>query len=1004
MQIIQPNLVKNINPFPGLRAFTGQESHLFFGREYHVSDVLNKLNTNHFVAIVGSSGTGKSSLIKAGVLPELAKDTDANVGSSWEVVSMNPGSSPFQNLADKIVENPNLIGDQNPEEFRKTLLGLMSDNHLGLVQGMRNSIKPGQKLLVLVDQFEEVFRFSEADEKSAKNLYDDFVKLIIETVRQRDVPIYMILTLRSDFLGDCVRFEGLPEAINDGHYLVPRMTKEQMKTAITGPIKFANGKISPRLIQHITNDLGDNPDQLPVLQHALMRCWDNWKENSVSGEPMDLDHFRAIGDLDSALSKHANEAFAELNAKQQIIIEKVFKCLTTKKTDNRGVRRPMSMALLSQITEEDSKDIKASMVPFQKKGCSFLLPPLEMEASESTIYDISHESLMRGWDKLKVWVDEEMESSEFYVRICTSALLYQEGASALWRNPELKLALLWREKQNPKESWGLLYHESFKLGIDFIELSNLAFTQERKKKQRKTRLVRLSVLAFVLVICSLAGWALVQTNVANEKTLEAQQKSKEALDEKAEADKAREAALVASDEALSEKAIAEEQTKIAEQQKEIADNERGNAESAAENARAKQLLADQKSEEALDQKQKAEKATLEALRLRLKSTGENLAHESEQSLQNPELAALLAIESYKISKANGGATNDRTLYSASSKALKLISPNFSNTMLQHTDEVLGISFKEGVNVLDREGKITVYGSDNQKKNEVTLTVTLGEINSAYFDSYLNKYVLGLNSFDLSAGDIENVSNAKTISGHSGFVRAVDFLSSSEMITGGRDKQLIFWKDNEIVKKLSFTSRIKSISALKENSVCYVACENGESHLVNLENYTVRSFSNRPNFRIEAIDAGQSGNHIAIGYSDGLTQVYSKQGALIKEFRGIGSVAHLEINEKNDLLLIVTSGKVIYLQSLSNLSQPPIQIQLDRPVKAVHLAQDECFVYLAFTDRSIRKYPLKTSWYISKLETIASRTLSEEEWNSFIGSDIPYNAITPEEITQSGNKL
>ena len=254
------------NPFPGLRASKGSESHLFFGREKHIHDVLNKLGNHHFVAIVGSSGTGKSSLIRTGVLPAISHGELGGDGQEWKVVTVTPGSSPMKNMADEIAATLDLESDDGQGQFREELCDLMKHSTLGLVQAMRTKLRKGEKMLLLIDQFEEVFRFA-GENHTAKAEYDQFVHLLIDTVRQRDVPIYLILTLGSDFLGDCVAFEGLPEAINDGHYLVPRLTSEEMRRAITGPIDFASGKISPRLIQHITRDLGSNPDQLPILQH-----------------------------------------------------------------------------------------------------------------------------------------------------------------------------------------------------------------------------------------------------------------------------------------------------------------------------------------------------------------------------------------------------------------------------------------------------------------------------------------------------------------------------------------------------------------------------------------------------------------------------------------------------------------------------------------------------------------------------------------------------------------
>src|SRR5204862_1784234 len=189
---------------------------------------------------------------------------------------------------------------------------------------------------VVVDQFEELFRFRSMRSDSATE--DDaaaFVKLLLEAPRQRDVPLYVVLTMRSDFLGDCAQFWGLPEAINDAQYLIPRMTRDERRSAITGPAGVGDAEISPPLVNRLLNDAGDNPDQLPILQHALMRTWEYWgRFKDYEEESVDLKHYEAIGTMAEALSMHANEAYDELEDDQKRICEVLFKAITEKRGEN----------------------------------------------------------------------------------------------------------------------------------------------------------------------------------------------------------------------------------------------------------------------------------------------------------------------------------------------------------------------------------------------------------------------------------------------------------------------------------------------------------------------------------------------------------------------------------------------------------------------------------------------------------------------------------------------
>src|SRR5277367_5411345 len=135
--------------------------------------------------------------------------------------------------------------------------------------------------------------------------------------------------MRSDFLGDCLQFQGLPEAVNTGLYLVPRMTRDELRSAISGPVAVGGGEISQRLVLRLLNDLGDDHDQLPVLQHALMRAWDRWAAQPEREPAIDLADYEAIGGLNQAMSLHAEEAHAEADFPGgQQIVEKLFKALT----------------------------------------------------------------------------------------------------------------------------------------------------------------------------------------------------------------------------------------------------------------------------------------------------------------------------------------------------------------------------------------------------------------------------------------------------------------------------------------------------------------------------------------------------------------------------------------------------------------------------------------------------------------------------------------------------
>ena len=289
------------NPFPGLRPFEPDEDHLFFGREKEIDELLRRLRSTRFLAVVGTSGSGKSSLVRSGLIPSLYSGFMVQAGSSWRVAIFRPGEDPIAHLAEALDQSGVLGADEGDAAGtdRAMLEVTLRRGSLGIVDAVRYARIPSRdNLLIVVDQFEELFRFRR--NRLIENSRDEaisFVRLLLEASRQSALPIYVVLTMRSDFIGDCIDYPDLPEAVNNGQYLVPRMTRDEVRLAITGPVAVGGGEIAPRLVLRLLNELGDDQDQLPVLQHALRRTWDYWEHHHQPGEPIDAAAYEAIGTL-----------------------------------------------------------------------------------------------------------------------------------------------------------------------------------------------------------------------------------------------------------------------------------------------------------------------------------------------------------------------------------------------------------------------------------------------------------------------------------------------------------------------------------------------------------------------------------------------------------------------------------------------------------------------------------------------------------------------------------
>jgi tetratricopeptide (TPR) repeat protein len=505
------------NPFPGLRPFEPEEDFLFFGRERQVDELLRKVRATRLLAVVGASGAGKSSLVRCGLIPSLYSGLMASAGSSWRVAMLRPGEDPIGTLA-VALDAPGVLGSTGELETTNRVLleATLRRGTSGLIDAVRLARLPAEdNLLVVVDQFEELFRFRQSS--VTPGFRDEaalFVRLLLEAANQCDLPVHIVLTMRSDFIGHCMEFLGLPEAVAAGLYLVPRLSRDELRLAITGPVAVAQGQIAPRLGTHLLNDIGDDPDQLPILQHALMRTWDDWNNSAAAhGAPMDLANYERVGGMRGALSLHAEEAYGEAAAATSpALVAAIFKALTDTTSDARGIRRPTSVSALSGICQAAETEICRVIEIFRAPGRSFLMPPASTALTSRTVIDISHESLMRCWSRLQQWTAEEQASARMYQRVSQASHWFAEGTGGLWRDPELELGLQWRAQNRPTAQWARAYDTNFERAMKFLDLSRqererMAAVAEQARKRKLQRAWSIAaILGALLMACGVFAW------------------------------------------------------------------------------------------------------------------------------------------------------------------------------------------------------------------------------------------------------------------------------------------------------------------------------------------------------------------------------------------------------------------------------------------------------------------------------------------------------------------
>ena len=500
-------------PYPGLRAFGRDEIDIFFGRERQTDEILEKLQHSHFLAVLGPSGCGKSSLMRTGVLSALDSGFMCQAGAHWLVADMKPGSEPFLALAQA------LLADQVfAEHYQQWFPAGHSDTwkhdaqyflQASLQRGSQSlhellddlALPAGYAILLLVDQFEEMFRY----QRYASNEAGGFVDLIVSACHHP--AVYTAITMRSEFLGNCVAFQGLPEAINQGLYLTPSLDRDQLSAAIAFPVKVFSGEVTPALVNRLLNDSGLAVDQLPLLQHALMRQWENDHDKVLT-----LAEYEATGGLQRMLNDHLEEVWQSLDAPQQVLAGQLFRLLTEKTPEGHGVRRPVTFADALNLPHADREQLTQLIDVFRATGRHFLMPPPAVELQDNTVLDITHESLIRQWQRLKHWVDTEAERSLLYQRLEDTALRHQQGEAALLSSPDLEIALHWRDVEKPNLHWAQRYGQHFDTVMQFLEQSvqakHAAAVQKRARARSRNRRTILSMLlGFVVALgAAIAGW------------------------------------------------------------------------------------------------------------------------------------------------------------------------------------------------------------------------------------------------------------------------------------------------------------------------------------------------------------------------------------------------------------------------------------------------------------------------------------------------------------------
>ncbi|MGB3296558.1 MAG: CHAT domain-containing protein [Phormidesmis sp.] len=460
-------------PYRGLAAFQESDTHLFFGREQVTKDLLAAVQ-RPFVAVTGPSGSGKSSVVYAGLVPWLKRSGDQN----WKIVSCRPGSRPFDNLAEALITDWH---PQNSEHCRLQVLELavcFQQNPQALCEAVAQHQIPGTRQLLIIDQFEELYTLcSEADRQP-------FLDLLLDAVNA--APAFtLLITLRADFYGWALSDRRFSDALHMGGYNLGPMTHAELARAIAEPARQMQIALEPGLTDKLIQATANNAGRLPLLEFALSELWSQQQNGCLTHEA-----YQTIGGVEKALANHAEAIYSQFALAEQRQMQRVFMQLIEPGAGSEATRRVANRDEVGETWDLVSRLASARLVVTSQN------PVTGKEAVE-----IIHEALIRGWGRLTRWLQVDGEFRRWQEDL--------RQARGQWENSEREEAALLRGKQliNAKDWYDARQDELSLADRQFVQSSLLAQEQVTKRERRRQYLTFAGLCMGMFITLSLSGVA-----------------------------------------------------------------------------------------------------------------------------------------------------------------------------------------------------------------------------------------------------------------------------------------------------------------------------------------------------------------------------------------------------------------------------------------------------------------------------------------------------------------
>ncbi|MCB0211994.1 MAG: hypothetical protein KDJ52_21815 [Anaerolineae bacterium] len=379
--------IASTNPYCGLFAFREEDAPFFFGREVFTQRLVKATNRKPFVTVIGPSGSGKSSVVFAGLVPQLRSE------GSCLIAAFRPGPRPFVELADalfpllepaatevtRLIESPKLAN-----AFRHHEIDLFR-----VVNHILHKHGPAKRLILIADQFEELYTLN-PEQETRRGFLEVLLKAIKASSSEAGLPFTLVLTLRADFLEQALTYRPFADILQDTSQILGAMTTEELKESIEKPIYRQGARFENRLVGRILEDVGDEPGNLPLLEFALTQLWNRQIEGQLTHAA-----YEAIGQVAGALTHYADEIFGNLNTYEQAQARRVFIQLVQPGIGTKDTRR------LATRIEFDKTDWHLI-----QKLADFRLVVTNRDGTNKETVEVVHEALIQNWEMLRNWIAE----------------------------------------------------------------------------------------------------------------------------------------------------------------------------------------------------------------------------------------------------------------------------------------------------------------------------------------------------------------------------------------------------------------------------------------------------------------------------------------------------------------------------------------------------------------------------------------------------------------------